>query len=140
MMSPGATYSIKGSSKYTSSGSFAMFSDRLPKIDQTAGSNLFVIAGALVMVCQLVAMVVVADGQVKKAEVRESQMQSQRQVVAKCLESAQGAELSACTTQVYSDNRQVTTLNQVKDSTQGLRRPASRSTMEDLMPMSFAAR
>ena len=40
-----------------------MFSDHLPKIDQTSGRNLFVISGALVMVCQLVAMVVVTARQ-----------------------------------------------------------------------------
>lgn len=134
------TFSIKTSNKFTSTGSFAMFSDHLPKINQTAGSNLFVIAGALVIVCQLVAMVLVADGQVKKAEVRESQMQSQRQAVVKCLENAQGAELSTCTTRVHSDNRQVITLNQVNESSEGFRRPTRRSSNDDLMPMSFAAR
>ena len=137
MVFAGATHSIKLSSKYTSTGSYAMFSDHLPKIDQTAGRHLLVIAGALVMVFQLLAMVAVADGQVKKAEVRESQMQSQRQVMAQCLESAKGAELSTCTTRVYSDNRQTTTnSSQADDGTQD----RARSAIDGLMAMSFSAR
>ncbi len=117
-----------------------MFSDHLPKIDQTSGRNLFVIAGALVMVCQLVAMVVVTDGQVKKAEVRESQMQSQRLVLAQCLENVNGAELFTCTAGVYSDNRQAITLSPVDNSTQDRGQSASRSAIEGLMAVSFAAR
>ncbi len=117
-----------------------MFSDHLPKINQTSGRNLFVIAGALVMVCQLVAMVVVTDGQVKKAEFRESQMQSQRLVLAQCLENVKGAARPTCTDRVYSDNRQATILSQVDDSTQDRSQSAPRSTIEGLMAVSFAAR
>ena len=137
MVFAGATHSIKLSSKYTSTGSYAMFSDHLPKIDQNAARSLFVIAGALVMVCQLVAMVVVADGQVKKAEVRESQLQSQRLVVAQCLETARGVALSGCTDRGTSDNRQTTTnSSQADDGTQD----RGRSAINGLMAMPFAAR
>jgi hypothetical protein len=117
-----------------------MFSDHLPKINQTSGSNLFVIAGALVMVCQLVAMVVVTDSQVRKAEVRDSQMQSQRLVVAQCLENVRGAALSTCTAPVYSDNQQATLLSQMDDSTQDRSQSAPRSAIDGLMAVSFAAR
>ena len=117
-----------------------MFSDHLPKIDQASGRNLFVIAGALVMGCQLVAMVVVADGQVKKAEARESLTQSQRLVVAQCFENVKGAELSSCTARVYSDNRQDTISSQVDDSTQDRSQPAPRSANEGLRAISFTAR
>ena len=140
MVSAGATHSIMLSSKHTSTGSFAMFSHHLPKIDQTVGRNLFVIAGALVMACQLLVMVVVADGQVKKAESRELQMQSQRQVVAQCLERARGAELSTCTTPAYSDNRQATTMSLLDDSTQNRSQSAPSSTIDGLMSMPVAAR
>ncbi len=116
-----------------------MFSEHLPKIDQTRSRNLFVIAAALVMVCQLVAMVV-TDGQVKKAEFRESQMQSQRLVLAQCLENVKGAARPTCTDRVYSDNRQASILSQVDDSTQDRSQSAPRSTIEGLMAVSFAAR
>ena len=136
MVFVGAAYSIKLSSKYTSTGSSAMFSDHLPKIDQTSGGNLFVIAAALVMVCQLVAMVVVTDGQVKKAEFRESR----RLVLAQCLENVKGAARFTCTDRFYSDNRQASILSQVDDSTQDRSQSARRSTIEGLMAVSFAAR
>ena len=114
-----------------------MFSDHLPKIDQTAARNLMVIAGALVMVCQVVAMVMVADGQVKKAEARESQMQSQRLVVAQCLETVRGAALSGCTDRGYSDNRlRTTNSSQADDGIQD----RGRSAIDGLMAMPFAAR
>jgi hypothetical protein len=117
-----------------------MFSDHLPKIDQASGRTLFVIAGALVMGCQLVAMVVVADGQVKKAEARESLTQSQRLVVAQCFENVKGAELASCKTQVYSDNRQNSILGQADDSTQDRNQSAPRSANEGLRAISFTAR
>ena len=140
MMHASATHSMESLSKYTSTRSYLMFSDHLPKIDHTARHNLFVIAAALVMVCQLVAMVVVADGQVKKAEVRESQMQSQRLVVAQCLENTKGAALSSCTAPVYSDNRQDSSMSQVDDRTEGRRQSTQGSANDGLMAVSFPTR
>lgn len=76
-----------------------MFSDHLPKIDPTSGKTLLLIAGGLVIVCQLVAMVLVSQGQVEKAKVREATQASQRIATAWCLETSRGAELRGCTTQ-----------------------------------------
>ena len=140
MMHAGATHSMKLLSKYPSTRSYAMFSDHLPKIDPTARHNLFVIAAALVMVCQLVAMVVVADGQVKKAEIRESQMQSQRLVVSQCLENTKGAASSSCTAPVYSDNRQDSSMSQVDDRTEERRQSTQGSANDGLMAVSFPTR
>lgn len=118
MVFTGDTHSIKLSSKYTSNGSYAMFSDHVPKIGHTNGRNVFVIAGALLIFCQLVAMVFVADGQVKKAELRANQLQNERMFVAQCLENVKGVAVSTCTDHGSSDDRQPTILSRVGDSTQ----------------------
>lgn len=75
-----------------------MFSDHLQKIDHTSGKTLLLIAGGLVIVCQLVAMVLVAQGQVEKAHAREASQASQRKATAWCVETSRGTELRGCTT------------------------------------------
>ncbi len=73
-----------------------MFSDHLPKIDRISGRNLFVMAGGLVIACQLVAMTLVAGEQVRKAEIRDSQLVAQRVAIAKCFEGNTRAERQDC--------------------------------------------
>ena len=117
-----------------------MFSDHLPKIEQTSRGNFFLIAGVLVLACQLLAMVVVAEGQVKKAELRESQLQSERMVVAQCIENVKGAALSTCSARGSFDDRQATSLSQMDDSTRDHSQSALRSAVDGLFAVSFAAR
>ena len=76
-----------------------MFSDHIQKIDRSSGKKLLLIAGGLVIVCQLVAMVLVAQGQVEKAQAREVSQASQRTATAWCVETSLGAELRGCATQ-----------------------------------------
>ncbi len=76
-----------------------MFSDHLPKIDHTSGKTLLLIAAGLVIICQLVAMVLVSQGQVEKAQAREATQASQRTATAWCLETSRGADLRGCATQ-----------------------------------------
>jgi hypothetical protein len=73
-----------------------MFSDHLPIIDEAPTKTLLVIAAGLVIVCQLVAMVLVADGQVEKAQLREASHASARAATAWCIESSRGAALRDC--------------------------------------------
>jgi hypothetical protein len=82
-----------------------MFSDHLRKIDNASGKTLLLIAAGLVIVCQLVAMVLVAQGQVDKAYVREASQASERSAVAWCIETSYGAELKSCTNRLpaYSE-------------------------------------
>ena len=75
-----------------------MFSDRLRKIDHTSGKTLLLIAGCLLIVGQLVAMVMVAQGQVEKAHAREATQASQRTATSWCIETSRGAELRGCVT------------------------------------------
>ncbi len=77
-----------------------MFSDHLQKLDRISGRSLFLMAGGLVIACQLVAMVMVADEQVRKAELRDSQLSSQRAAIARCFEGNTRAERQSCMLQV----------------------------------------
>lgn len=73
-----------------------MFSDHLRKIDEAPAKTLMLIAAGLLMVCQLVAMVMVADGQVEKAQLREASLASVRAATAWCIQSSSGAALRNC--------------------------------------------
>ena len=80
-----------------------MFSDHMRKIDSTSGRTLLLVAAILVIVCQLVAMVVVTGGQVKKAELRESNLSFQRSAVARCFEVNTRFDRSSCLQQANAD-------------------------------------
>lgn len=86
-----------------------MISDhfRKPETDTISAGTLWAIAGALVIICQLVAFVMVADGQVKKAELRESQLALQRVAIASCLESSIGAARHSCLQQARASDSYV---------------------------------
>jgi hypothetical protein len=73
-----------------------MFSDNLSIIDEAPTKTLLMIAAGLVLVCQLVAMVMVADGQVEKAQLREARQATARAATAWCIESSRGAALRDC--------------------------------------------
>ena len=126
-----------------------MFSDHLQKLDRISGRNLFMMAGGLVIACQLVAMVVVASEQVKKAELRDSQVSAQHAAIAQCFEANSRAERQSCMSQVRNI---VPSGNQVAVNAGGLdpvreaasytdfnRSPASSAIRADVMAVSFAA-
>lgn len=73
-----------------------MFSDHLRKIDDASAKTLLMIAAGLVIVCQLVAIVLVADGQVEKAQLREATLASARAATAWCVENSRGFALRDC--------------------------------------------
>jgi len=73
-----------------------MFSDHLRIIDEAPSKILFFIAAGLVIASQLVAMVLVAGGQVEKAQLREANQSSARAAMAGCIESSRGAALRDC--------------------------------------------
>ena len=97
-----------------------MFSDHLPHIDKTSGRNLFVVAGALVIICQVVAMVMVAGGQVEKAQLREASQASARAATAGCIESSWGAALRDCDRTVSSFSPQASS-DQTMPTAQGIK-------------------
>jgi hypothetical protein len=73
-----------------------MFSDHLRKVDEAPAKTLLLIAAGLVIVCQLVAMVLVADGQVAKAQLREASQASARAAAAWCIQNSSGTDLKNC--------------------------------------------
>ena len=73
-----------------------MFSDHLRKINEIPRKTLLGVAGGFLILCQLVALAMVADEQVKKAQVREAQRTSERIAAAHCWESSMGAARHSC--------------------------------------------
>ena len=73
-----------------------MSSDFLRIIDEAPTKTLLLIAAGLVIACQLVAMVMVAGGQVEKAQLREATQASARAATVWCVESSTGAALKDC--------------------------------------------
>ncbi len=73
-----------------------MFSDHLQIIDNAPAKKMLFVAAGLVLVCQLVAMALVAEGQVEKAHVREASQASFQAAMASCIESSRGIDLNDC--------------------------------------------
>jgi len=73
-----------------------MFSDHLQKIDEVPYKTLLGVAAGLVILCQLIAMVLVVDGQVEKAQVRDLWYASERMAIARCSEGSMGAARQSC--------------------------------------------
>jgi hypothetical protein len=81
-----------------------MFSDHLRKIKEIPYKTLLGVAGGFLILCQLVALAMVADEQVKKAQVREAQRTSERIAAAHCMESTMGAARHSCLQQAKAAN------------------------------------
>ena len=73
-----------------------MFSESLKKMDEMPYKSMLGVAAVLVMLCQLVAMGLVVDGQVKRAEARDSVQDSRRIAVAACNEADSVATRQSC--------------------------------------------
>lgn len=127
-----------------------MFSDHLPKIDRVSGRSLFLMAGGLVIVCQLAAMVLVAGEQVKKAELRDAQHSQQRAAIAKCFEGTTRAARQECMLQARNESLGMTqiaaSVNKPDSSPRELSsytdftRGPSASMQVGVMGVSFASR
>lgn len=80
-----------------------MFSDHLQKIDKLPYKALLIVAAGLVFLCQLLAMVLVVDGQVEKAQIRDAHYSSAQMVIADCSENYSGPARSRCIEQMRSE-------------------------------------
>ena len=78
-----------------------MFSDHLKPVDTLPVNRLLLVAAGLVLACQLAAMVLVAEGQVEKAQIRQASQASLQAAVANCLENHQGLVISDCARLAY---------------------------------------
>lgn len=123
-----------------------MFSDHARIIDEMPHKTFLGVAAGLVILCQLVAMALVADEQVAKAKMRDAQRASERTALARCSESRIGAALNSCIQQARAaanpsqgiDSRQSTqAVVGVSEIERGAM-PAHQ--LQSNMPTSFAAR
>ena len=73
-----------------------MFSDHIKKSTRFPQTGLLMAAGALVLVCQLVAIALVADQQVQRASVRDLQRFAQQVAFADCIERSTGSTRQSC--------------------------------------------
>jgi uncharacterized membrane protein len=115
-----------------------MISDHFHKIDKASGAGLWVAAGVLVIVCQFIAFVMVAQGQVKKAELREARLALERVAIANCMESSVGAARHNCLQQARAGESYVTAGATVAPATVSYAQGAP-STWRSLVPVAFAA-
>ena len=79
-----------------------MFSDHLQKMNPLPRVNLLAAAAVLVMVCQLAALALVADRQVKQASVRDLQRVAQQVAMADCVERSTGPTRHGCIRQTQT--------------------------------------
>lgn len=80
-----------------------MFSDHVKKIDGLPLSALVGAVAGVVFVCQLVALVLVLNGQVEKAHLREAHYNSAQVEIADCSKTYSGAERRQCIEQATAD-------------------------------------
>ncbi|OGA97560.1 MAG: hypothetical protein A3E79_08455 [Burkholderiales bacterium RIFCSPHIGHO2_12_FULL_61_11] len=119
-----------------------MFSDHLQKIDKVSSKTLLGVAAGLVIVCQLIAMALVADGQVKNAQWRDA---SERIVMAQCRQSPMGGARQSCIEQAraaLSPSREADTRQIAKaaDSTSDIESTMPSHQVQSFMPASFVMR
>lgn len=123
-----------------------MFSEQLKKMDEMPYKAMWGVAACLLILCQLLAMVLVVEGQVRKAEARDSSLDSRRVTIARCNEAASAAARQSCiqeTMAAFSPPREAEAANQV----QGLANPVSfehgeraAGKSQVLMPASYTIR
>lgn len=77
-----------------------MFSEGVKKVDAMPFKALLGVAAGLVFLCQLAALVIVANGQVEKAHVREAFYSSVQLEIAGCSKTYSGVARSQCIEQV----------------------------------------
>lgn len=89
-----------------------MFSTHMPQVNTVPREYLYLGAGVVLIVSLLAAIAMVASGEVKKAQARDSMLASQQTAVAYCVENLRGAALSNCMrharAEVYNDGAKST--------------------------------
>ena len=99
----------------------AMFSAQLKPIDKMSANKMLLLAAGLVLVCLLIAMAMVAGGQVQKAELRQLSQANFQSAFANCLQSRQGSALRDCARLASSSTDVQDTVSQ--DASDGISAP-----------------
>jgi hypothetical protein len=116
-----------------------MFSDHLPKIDEVPNRTLFMVAAGLVILCQLVAMTLVVDGQVNMAQVRDALRVSERTAINRCMESSLGAARHSCIQQAKAPAPDGPSTQALADTEESDITALPANPAQGLLPASFAA-
>jgi hypothetical protein len=82
-----------------------MFSDHIQQPVEPSYKVWLGVAAGLVIACQLVAMALVVDGQVERAQSRGVQYASERSALAQCSQSSLGSERQNCVQRVQAAAR-----------------------------------
>ncbi|WP_395057100.1 hypothetical protein [Polaromonas sp.] len=118
-----------------------MFSSHLPPVHNVPREYIFAGAGLMLVIGLLVGIAMVASGQVKKAELRESLLSSQRIAVVQCMETLGGVELNNCLIQARSEPDAASRTTLADNSVSFSRSTAvSAGSSQGLMPVAFSAR
>lgn len=120
-----------------------MFSNHLPKISRTPSQYIFSGVGLLLVIGLLMGIATVASGQVKKAELRESMLASQRTAVMQCLETQLGAALNSCIVQANAAPDSGNTVTTLADNSGGFTRASvvslGNGNGKGMIPVAFSA-
>ena len=81
-----------------------MFSAHLSRTNTIPREYIYFVAGVALVASLLIAIASVASGEVKKAAMRDSALNSQRSAAANCVETRRGAELNNCLRQTRQDS------------------------------------
>lgn len=122
-----------------------MFSDHLQKIDKTPYRSLLFVAAGLVFLCQLVAMVLVVDSQVEKAQIRDAQYGTAQMVIDDCSENYSGPARNRCIEQMRSELASSSASESQADARsvsgpEGQRQASMVSRVKGLIQAAFATR
>lgn len=120
-----------------------MFTSHMPPVNQIPRQYYYLGAGVVLIVGLLVGIAVVASGEVKKAQARDTLLASQKNAMTYCVENLRGSAYNACMQQAraesYNDGSRTNPADTAKGGAilAGGLAPASTGS-QSLMPVSFS--
>lgn len=121
-----------------------MFSTPMPQVNTVPREYLYLGAGVVLIVSLLAAIAMVASGEVKKAQARDSMLASQHTAVAYCVETLRGAAISNCMrharADMYNDGAKSTLAgNDLAGAVMASGQAKAPADNMGMMPVSFSA-
>lgn len=80
-----------------------MFSDQMRRVDDSKSRVVLVVAAGVAFACLLLGMAMVADGQVKKAQLRKVQLTAQNVALATCFETREKFGRQQCLSRLQTE-------------------------------------
>lgn len=121
-----------------------MFSTHLPQAHTVHREYFYLGAGVVLIASLLAAIAMVASGEVKKAQARDSMLASQQTAVAYCVETLRGAALSNCMrharADMYNDGAKSTlAVNEPSGAVMAVGQTTAAANNMGMLPVSFSA-